>query len=165
MLFSLPAFTLLHVVLSLVGLFAGFVVVGALMAGTRPDRWTALFLTTTILTNATGFGFPFSRLLPSHIVAGISLVILAVAVLARYIKRLAGPWEAVFVLSSVAALYFNVFVLLAQLFAKVPGLLALAPTQHSPVFAATQLVALILFVPVGRAALAGARASRAPVST
>jgi hypothetical protein len=161
---SLPAFTLIHVGLSLIGLFAGFVVVGGLMSGVRLDGWTGTFLVSTVLTNVTGFGFAIIRVLPSHIVAGLSLVILAVAIAARYWKRLAGGWRTVFVVTSVVALYFNVFVLLAQLFAKIPGLIILAPSQKSPVFGATELVALLLFVFIGRGALHGSRSERVALS-
>jgi hypothetical protein len=158
--FSLPSFTLLHVLLSLLGLFAGFVVVGGLMAGVRLDRWTGAFFVTTVLTNATGFGFPFIRLLPSHIVGGLSLVILAVAITARYPKRLAGGWRAIWVVATVAALYFNVFVLLAQLFQKIPALIILAPTQKAPVFGVTQLLFLGLFLALGRAAVNGSKSEK-----
>ena len=86
--FDLPTFTLLHVVLSLLGIVAGLVVVGGLMAGVRLDGWIGLFLVTTVLTNVTGFGFPFGVLLPSHIVGVVSLIILPVAIAARYWKQL-----------------------------------------------------------------------------
>jgi hypothetical protein len=59
MLFGITTFTLIHVVLSLVGIVAGLVVAGGLAAGRRLDGWTGLFLATTALTNITGFGFPF----------------------------------------------------------------------------------------------------------
>jgi hypothetical protein len=157
---SLPTFTLVHVLLSLLGLFAGFVVVGGLMAGVRFDRWTGIFLVTTVLTNATGFGFPFIRLLPSHLVAGLSLVILAVAIIARYPKRLTGAWRSVWVVTTVTALYFNVFVLLAQLFQKIPALIILAPTQKAPVFGVTQAGFLGLFLVLGRAAVTGSKSAK-----
>lgn len=164
MIFDLPTFTLIHVVLSLAGIFAGFVVVGGLMAGVRFKGWTALFLATTLLANATGFGFPFLTLLPSHILGAMSLVILPVAAAAWYWKHLAGPWRTVFVVGSVVALYFNVFVLVVQLFQKFPGLIAVAPTQKSPAFGATQLLVLVLFLVLGRAALKGFRTERGPVN-
>ena len=160
MIIDLPTFALIHVVLSLVGIFAGLVVVGGLMAGVRFDGWTGLFLVTTVLTNVTGFGFPFRTLLPSHIVAGISLLILPVAIAARYWKGLTGAWRQVFVVTTVAALYFNVFVLLVQLFQKFPLLIAVAPTQKAPGFVGTQLIVLALFVALGRAAVRGFRTER-----
>lgn len=145
-------FTLVHVVLSVLGIVAGLVFVGALMAGRRVDGWAALFLATTILTNITGFGFPFSQLLPSHIVGLLSLVVLPLAAFALYAKGARGPWRKVFTIGSVVGLYLNVFVLVAQLFAKVPAMRELAPTQAEPPFAVTQLLVLVVFVVLGRSA-------------
>ena len=163
MLFDLPTYTLIHVMLSLVGIFSGLVVVGGLMAGVRFDRWIALFLVTTVLTNVTGFGFPFNTLLPSHIVGGLSLVILPIAIAARYWKRLAGGWRKVFVVTAVAALYFNVFVLLAQLLQKIPLLSILAPSPKAPAFAITQLLVLAIFLVLGWAAVKGFRTEHAAI--
>lgn len=156
--FDITTFTLIHVVLSLVGIFAGLIVAGGFVAGKRLDGWTSLFLVSTVLTNATGFGFPFVSLLPSHIVGVISLIVLAVVIVARYWKRLAGSWHGVFVVGSVLALYLNVFVLLAQLFLRLPALIVAAPTQKEPPFLVTQVVVLALFIWLGRAARRGYRA-------
>src|SRR6266699_5104592 len=139
------AFTLVHVMISLVGLVSGFVVVFGLLAGKRLDRWTALFLASTVLTSVTGFGFPFDHLLPSHKVAIISLVALAIAIVARYGLHLAGAWRRSYVISAAVALYLNVFVLLVQSFEKVPVLKAAAPTQKEAPFVVTQLVVIPLF--------------------
>jgi hypothetical protein len=160
LIFDLPTFTLMHVVLSIVGVFAGLAVVGGLMAGVRFDRWIALFLVTTVLTNVTGFGFPFANLLPSHILGGLSLLVLAVSIAALYWKRLTGAWRRVFVVTALLALYFNVFVLVTQLLQKTPILTVIAPTQNSPAFAATQLLVLVLFVVLGMAAVKGFRTER-----
>jgi hypothetical protein len=153
-------FTLVHVAISLLGIITGLVVVGGLMAGSRRDGVTAAFLVTTVLTNGTGFGFASERLLPSHVVAVLSLVLLAVCVVARYVKELRGGWRRTFVITAVAALYFNVFVLVVQLFAKTPQLAALAPTQSEPPFALTQLLVLVIFVWLGRASVRGFSAAR-----
>jgi len=161
MIFEITTFTLIHVVLSLLGIFAGLVVAGGLVAGKRLDGWTGLFLVTTVLTNVTGFGFAFTTLLPSHIVGGISLVVLPVAIAARYWKHLTGAWRQVFVVTTVLVLYFNVFVLVVQLFQKTPALIVAAPTQKEPPFLVTQLIVLALFVWLGRAALRGFRAESA----
>jgi hypothetical protein len=160
MIFELPTFTLIHVVLSLLGIIAGLIVVGGLIAGERYDGWTGLYFVTTILTNVTGFGFPFGTLLPSHIVGVVSLVALAVALAARYWKRLAGPWRNTYVSAMVLALYLNVFVLLVQLFQKTPGLLAVAPTQSEPAFIVTQVIVLVLFASLGWSAVRGFRTER-----
>jgi hypothetical protein len=157
MIFGITTFTLIHVLLSLVGIFAGLVVAGGLVAGKRLDGWTGVFLVTTVLTNLSGFGFPFVRFLPSHAVAIISLVVLPVVIAARYWKHLSGAWRGVYVVGAVLAVYLNVFVLLAQLFLRVPALIAAAPTQKEPPFLVTQLVVLALFVWLGRAALKGFR--------
>ena len=124
MLVSLTTFTVIHVLLSVVGIIAGLVVAGGFVAGKRLDGWTGIFLTTTILTNLTGFGFPFATFLPSHGVGILSLLMAPFVVAALYWKRLAGPWRRVFVVGSVVLLYFNVFVLMVQLFQKFPLLRA-----------------------------------------
>jgi hypothetical protein len=139
-------FTFLHVLLSLIGIGSGLVVVFGLLAGSQLDGWTALFLATTVATSVTGFGFPFDHLLPSHKVGIISLVILAVAILARSAFHLAGAWRRIYVVCAIVALYLNVFVGIVQAFQKVPVLTAMAPQQTELPFVATQLVVLALFI-------------------
>lgn len=151
--FELPAFTLVHVVLSVLGIIAGLVVVGGLLAGKLLDGWTHLFVATTVLTSITGFGFSSTAILPSHVVGGLSLVVLAACIVARYQKALIGRWRTIFVATAVTALYLNVFVLIVQLFAKTPALQELAPTQSEAPFAVTQGLVLALFLWIGRAAL------------
>src|SRR5580698_7079374 len=119
---TLSTFTLFHVVLSLVGIASGFIVVYGLLAGKRLDVWTGIFLIFTVLTSVTGFLFPFTHLLPSHIVGILSLVVLLAAILARYAFRLIGGWRLTYVVSAMVALYLNVFVLVVQAFEKVPAL-------------------------------------------
>jgi hypothetical protein len=142
----------LHVLLSLVGIFSGFVVVFGLLAAKRLNTWTALFLVTTVATSVTGFFLPAQHFMPSHAIGILSLIALAVAIFGRYPRRLAGAWRRIYVISAVLALYFNVFVLIAQAFQKVPALQALAPTQSEPPFAIAQLMVLVLFVVLGIAA-------------
>jgi len=146
MILGMSNLTLVHVVLSLVGLGSGFVVIYGLLTANRLDRWTVLFLVTTIATSVTGFFFPFEKFLPSHALGIISLVVLADAVFARYAKHLVGPWRWIYAVSAVVAQYLNFFVLIVQLFLKVPALHAMAPTQSEPPFAVAQLVALVVFV-------------------
>jgi len=162
----MTAYTLVHVVLSLVGIFAGLVVAGGFVAGKRLDGWTGVFLVTTAATSLTGFGFPFVTFLPSHAVAILSLAVLAVVIVARYAKQLTGAWRGIYVVGAVLSLYLNVFVLLAQLFLRLPALMAAAPTQKEPPFALTQLTVLALFVWLGWAAAKGFRiqAGAAPVA-
>lgn len=142
-------FTLFHVVLSLVGIGAGFVVVFGLIAAKQLNRWTVVFLSTTVATSLTGFLFPFHKLLPSHVIGVVSLVALAIAFLARYARHLVGAWRWIYAVNVVVALYLNVFVLIAQLFQKVPALKAMAPTQSEAPFFITQLVVMALFVVLG----------------
>src|ERR1700689_1384343 len=139
-------YTLVHVVISLIGIVSGLVVMYGLLAGKRLDGWTGLFLATTVATSVSGFGFPVDHLLPSHIAGIISLVALAVAILGRYAFHRAGAWGRTYVISAAIALYLNVFVLVAQSFQKVPALKALAPTQREPPFLIAQLVVMALFV-------------------
>ena len=155
MIVNITTFTLIHTLISLVAIVSGLVVVGGLMARTRLDGWTGLFLVTTVLTNVTGFGFPFVVFMPSHGVGILSLVILPVVIAARYWKNLAGPWRGVYVVGAVLVLYLNVFVLVVQLFRRLPALLVAAPTQKEPPFLVTQLLMLVLFIVLGRAAFKG----------
>lgn len=146
MIFGMTPFTFFHVLLSLIGIFAGFIAIFGMIAGKRLDGWTALFLVTTALTSITGFFFPFHKLLPSHILGIISLVVLAFAIPARYLLHLAGAWRKVYAVTASIALYLNVFVLVAQLFMKVPSLHALAPTQSEPPFLISQVAVMALFI-------------------
>jgi hypothetical protein len=157
MILGMTTFTFVHVVISLVGILSGLVVLFGLIAGKRLDGWTALFLLTTVATSVTGFMFPFHKLLPSHVVGVISLVVLAIAILARYSRHLAGGWSRTYVISAVIALYLNVFVLVVQLFEKVPALNALAPTRSEPPFLVTQVVVMAIFVVLGIFAAKGFR--------
>ena len=142
-------FTLVHVLISLVGIVSGLVVVFGLLTAKGLNGWTALFLATTVATSVTGFAFPFDHLLPSHKVGIISLAVLAVAILARYAFHLSGAWRRIYVITAIAALYFNVFVGVVQAFLKVPALHSLAPKQNEPPFLVTQLVVLALFIVIG----------------
>jgi hypothetical protein len=144
----LTAFTFFHVLLSLVGIGSGFFVVYGLLASKRLDGWTALFMTTTVATSLTGFLFPIHQFTPGLGVGILSLILLTFAILARYRYNLAGGWRRTYAVTSVVALYLNVFVLIVQLFEKVPGLRALAPTQSEPPFQITQLIALVVFAAV-----------------
>jgi hypothetical protein len=139
----LQIFTAAHVLISLAGIFTGFVVVYGLINARELEGWTSWFLWTTVLTSVTGFMFPFHGFQPSYVVGAISLVILGAAILAR--RHLATGWKKTYAISSVLALYLNFFVLVVQLFRRVPALKALAPTQTEPAFKVTQLVALVVF--------------------
>jgi hypothetical protein len=152
MILDITTVTLVHTVISIVGIATGLVVVGAMIAGLRLDGWTGLFLVTTALTSITGFFFPFTQLLASHNVGIISLIILPFVFAARYWKQLVGPWRGIYVVGTVLVLYLNFFVLLVQLFRRIPALLVSAPKQTEPPFVVTQLLVLALFIWLGYAA-------------
>ena len=139
-------YTLIHVLISLVGIVSGLVVMFGLLSGKALNGWTAIFLATTVATSVTGFGFPFHKLEPPHIVGIISLVVLAIAIVARYAFHLAGGWRATYVVTAMIALYLNVFVLVVQAFGKIAALKALAPKQSEPPFVITQAAVLVLFI-------------------
>lgn len=145
----LSAFTLFHVVLSLIGIGSGFALVFGLLSARNSDNLTALFLASTLATSLTGFLFPVHRFLPSHAIGILSVIVLAFAIAARYRFHLTGGWRLVFAINATIALYFNVFVLVVQLFKHVPALHALAPTQSEPPFLAAESVVLICFVALG----------------
>ena len=150
---STSTFTLVHVVLSLIGIFSGIIVLMGMLGAKRLRGWTALFLATTVLTSVTAFFFPRDQVLPSHIVGVISLVALAVALLALYVARLAGASRWIYVAGAVVALYLNVFVAIVQAFQKLPFLQPLAPTQSEPPFLYTQLAVLAIFILLGIVAM------------
>jgi len=139
-------FTLLHVLISLVGIGAGLVVMYGFFNAKKLDRWTLLFLVTTAATSLTGFAFPNEHITPGIVIGMLSLVVLTIATIALYGRRLTGWSRPVYVISAAIALYFNVFVFVVQSFEKVPALRALAPTQKEPPFAVAQLLVLVLFV-------------------
>ena len=149
MFLGLSTLTWVHMLLSLVGIASGVVVVRGLFSSQRLDGWTALFFVTTVLTSVTGFLFPYHKFLPSHGVGIVSLVVLAIAIFARYVRQLAGGWRRGYAVTAVIALYLNVFVLIAQLFMKVPALKAMAPTGSEPPFLVAQVVCMALFVVLG----------------
>jgi hypothetical protein len=149
----LQIYTIIHTLISLVAIFTGFVVLFGLLAGQRLDGWTKWFLITTVATSVTGFFFPFHGFTPAIGVGIISLLVLAVAIYARYPRQLAGAWRWIYAVGAAISLYFNVFVLVVQSFEKIPALHAIAPTQTEPPFKLTQLVVLALFIVLAIAAV------------
>ena len=145
---TLSTFTTVHVIISLIGIVAGIIVMFGMLGSNRMPGLTAIFLLFTILTSATGFLFPFEKLLPSHIIATLSLVLLAITCIALYVMKLSGAWRWIYLLTALLSLYFNVFVLVIQSFLKVPALTALAPGNppSGPVFAVVQGIVLVFFV-------------------
>ena len=148
---SLHTFVLVHTIISIVAIIAGFIVMFGMLKSTRPGGLTALFLVLTILTSATGFLIPplvSDKLLPSHIIGALSLVLLAIACVALYAMKLSGWWRWIYAVTALLALYFNTFVLVIQSFLKIPALTAVAPGNppSGPVFAVVQGVVLVFFV-------------------
>ncbi|HEY1708903.1 MAG TPA: hypothetical protein VGG10_11615 [Rhizomicrobium sp.] len=138
-----------HVAVSIVGIVTGIPVAWGFLRNDRLDVLTAVFLLTTVLTSATGFPLPPFGLDPARIVGIISLIALAVAIVARYGFGLVGIWRPAYVIGAVIALYLNVFVLIVQAFQKVPMLHALAPNGNEPPFGIVQGAALLIFIAVG----------------
>ena len=146
---SLAAFTQFHVALSLIGILSGLVVLLGMLGSKQLNAVTAIFLITTVLTSLTGFLFPYHGVTPGIVIGILSLIALLLAILARYAFHYAGGWRATYVVTSVIALWFNVFVLIVQSFEKVPFLHALAPTQTESPFKITQIVVLAVFIVLG----------------
>jgi hypothetical protein len=148
---SLSTFVLVHVIISLIAIVAGLLVMFGMLGSRRPGGLTAIFLLLTILTSATGLLIPplvSDKLLPSHIIGALSLVLLLIACIALYAIKLSGAWRWIYVLTALLALYFNCFVLVIQSFLKIPALTAIAPGNppSGPVFAVVQGVVLVFFV-------------------
>ncbi len=144
---SLSTFTLLHVVISLIAIVSGLIVMFGMLSSKPTPGLTAIFLIFTILTSLTGFGFPFDKLLPSHMIGLLSLALLVIACLALYAMGLKGAWRPIYVLTALVSLYLNVFVLVVQSFLKIPALTAVAPGNppSGPAFAVAQGLVLLFF--------------------
>ena len=148
---SLSTFTTVHVIISLIAIVSGIIVMFGLLGSNRMPGMTPIFLLFTILTSATGFLIPpllSEKLLPSHMIGILSLVLLAIACIALYVMKLSGPWRWIYVVTALLSLYFNVFVLVIQSFLKIPALTAVAPGNppSGPVFAVVQGIVLVFFV-------------------
>jgi hypothetical protein len=150
---AIPAYTIIHVAISLAAIAAGFVVVFGMISNKALNGWTAFFLATTVATSVTGFGFPIKGMTPGLALGIISLVVLTPVLYARYGRRLTGGWRRVYVIGAVVAFYLNFFVLIVQSFQKVPPLHDLAPKGNEPPFLIAQVVALVAFIILGTLAV------------
>jgi hypothetical protein len=150
---ALPAFTIIHVAISLAAIGSGFVVLFGMILDKPLGRWTAFFLTTTVATSVTGFGFPIKGMTPGLAIGVVSLIILAAVIYARYSRRLTGVWRPVYVIGAVFAFYLNFVVLIVQSFQKVPVLHEMAPKQTEPPFMVAQLVSMVAFIVLGTLAV------------
>lgn len=137
--------TAIHVAISLLAIASGLVAVAELVRNRRSEIWSAIFLATTVATSVTGFFFHSKAIGPPHIVGALSLLILALAIWALYVRKLDGAWRPIYVVSAVVALYLNVFVGVVQAFQKIGPLHQLAPKGSEPPFIVAQLVVLIAF--------------------
>jgi hypothetical protein len=162
---STSTFTLLHVLISLAGIGSGLIVVYGMLTRNRMDGLTAFFLATTVLTDLTGYLFPVEHILPAHIVGAISLTVLAIALVARYARRMEGSWRWIYVVTAMIGLYLNVFVAVVQSFFKIPPVHALAPTQKEPPFLVVQLLVMAVFVVLGVFAVKKFRLAPAAAAT
>ncbi len=149
MIFGLTPFTFMHVVITLIAMAAGLVSIFGMVGNNRRDATTGIFLLFTVLTSVTGFLFPITKLTPALILGIMSMVVLAIALAARYAFSMRGPWRWVYVVTAVTAQYFNSFVLVVQSFLKIPVLHALAPQGNEPPFAVAQCAVLIFYVVLG----------------
>ncbi len=156
---TLDIFTLVHVLISLAGILAGLVVLGGWLAARHFRGLTVVFLAMTALTSITGFFFPFKGFTPAYAVGALSVVLLVIAGYACYGRKLAGRWQTAYLVTAGLALYLNFFVLVAQLFARLPALHALAPTQAEPAFGAAQGLVFLGFLVLGVAAVRRFRAA------
>jgi len=132
--------TLIHVGISLIGIGSGLVVVYGFLTGKTLRGWNLLFLTTTIATSVTGFFFKFKGVTPGIVVGAVSLVVLAVAVVA-----FRKGWAKTYIVTASLAEFFNVLVLIVQSFQKIPVLHGLAPTGKEPIIAVLQGLAFGVF--------------------
>jgi hypothetical protein len=149
---SLPAFTVLHVIISIVELFAGAAVVLQMLSGKRSGL-NFLFLLTAVLTTITGFMFPYHGPTPAIVLGFITLPFLLLAAVAWYTGHVRGVWRVIYVLSTLILFYLDAFVAIAQSFMKIPALHALAPKGNEPPFAIAQGLLLLVFIVLGFLAL------------
>jgi hypothetical protein len=159
---SIAVFTVLHVIISVIAIAAGFVVLGGMFSSNRLPGWTALFLVFTVLTSVTGFMFPLTVFTPALGTGIVASLVLVVTFLALYTFDLNGRWRAVYVVTAVVSLYLNVFVFIVQGFQKVTFLQPFAPTGSEPPFLVAQLAALAAFIALGFIALAKFHPERSP---
>ena len=150
---SISAFTIVHVLISLVGIVAGVMVAFGMVQGKRLPGWTALALLALILTSVTGFFFPNTTFTPAQGVGIVSLVALAIALAALYLFHVSGVWRWIYVVTAMAAIYLDCFVGVVQAFQKIGFLKGLAPTQSEPPFVVAQIVVLAIFVVLGIGAI------------
>ena len=147
--FAMRTITALHVAISLISIAAGFVVLTNMWNARIPRVWTGAFLAATAATSATGCLLKPLVFDPPQVVGALSLLILAIAIPARYYFQLKGFWRGTYVVGALLALYLNVFVFIVQAFQKLDFLHATAPTQTELPFVIAQALAVAFFVVSG----------------
>ena len=143
---SLTQFTFLHVFLSLVGIAVGVFVIYGLLTSKRLSILTTLFFLTTVLASLTGFLFPSKGFTPALSIGFVSLVVLGLAIVALYVKKLAGSWRSIYVVTVCIAYYLNFFVLVAQAFSKIDLFHTIAPSESSPNYLISQFAVFVVFL-------------------
>ena len=161
---SVPAFTLLHVVITLIAIVSGFVVVFGMIGSHRLPKTTSLFWTMTVLTTVTGFMFFLSptqvkALTPAAATGIVATIVFVIGLLALYVKHLYGAWRWLYTGAATISLYLNVFVLITQSFGKLTFLnpavtlkSMVGPPFGQPTdfhFAIVQGVTLLIFLMLG----------------
>ena len=139
----------IHVALSLIEIPVGLMVIYGLITNTSHGSWTALFLALAILTSLTGFPLAPFGFDPPRTIGVLTLLLAVGALIALYVFGLKGAWRWIFVVTTTATLYLDVFVGVFQAFLKIPSLNALAPTQSEPPFLVAEGVVLLIFVVLG----------------
>ena len=141
----------MHTLITLVAIVAGLAMLTGMLRNRRMDMAHTVFLLFSVLTAVTGFVIQIAPVSPAVIFGFLLSGLLAVSLVARYVQHMAGAWRWIYVVTAVASLYLNCFVLVVQSFLKVPALHALVPSvpPAGPLFGATQGAVLLIFVVAG----------------
>ncbi|HEX4302593.1 MAG TPA: hypothetical protein VHZ78_07355 [Rhizomicrobium sp.] len=155
MIFGLTPFVAFHTAITLVAIVSGLLMLAAMLRNDRADLMTAIFLLFSVLTAVTGFMIQVKPVSPAVALGFVLGGLLLFALLGRYVFAMRGAWRWIYVVTAVAALWSNCFVLVVQTFSKFPALHAIAPGNppSGPVFGAVQGVVLIGFIFAGYLAL------------
>jgi hypothetical protein len=138
------AFVAVHAFIGIVAIFMGFVVLFGLLNGKLSRPWNAVFLLTTLLTSASGLLFSSTKVTPGIVLGIVSLIILGIAIIALYGFHLQGLWRTSYVLSSMVPFYFNLAILFAIGFVRIPTLRQLASATDGTAFKIAEALLLVL---------------------
>lgn len=146
---AIPNLSLLgwvHTGFSVLALILGLLVVATFVAKRHGGILVTPFLLMTLASNVTTLPF-FSRdfgIAQKFTILGLILV--TVAILARYVFKSGGFWRRMEVVALVLSTWLQVFFTINEAFIRVPSLKVLAPTLSEPPFRFSQLTALAAFV-------------------